>query len=400
MNMAFIDEFEFSEKLEVELISIFNYWKNNTIDHEFGGFLGRIDHNNNVIKDSPKGIVLNTRILWAFSRVNNFYGDTRFDEVCQRAFDYLYEHFRDRNYGGVYWEVDQTGKPSNRRKQIYAQAFCIYALSEYYKYSKNPKALIWALELYNLLEEKAFDKEFDGYIEAFEENWKSIQDLRLSEKDLNAPKTTNTHLHILEAYTTLFEVTKDSSVALSLQKLLTLFLGHIFNYNNHLKLFFTKDWKNLSAEISYGHDIEAAWLLYYGAKILGDRELIQKTETMLSGVSKTFVSEALDVDFGVWNSKDSETQVINKDKHWWPQAEAMVGMIYAWKITNDRSYYDSCLQIWDFVKNKVLDTENGEWFFRLNRKGEPYTSEDKVGPWKCPYHNSRALIEIISMLKA
>ncbi len=397
--MPFTDQIKFAEELKIELQNILDYWKGTTLDHEFGGFLGRIDHNNEVVKYAPKGIILNTRILWTFSRANNFYADTRYDDECQRAFDYLYEHFRDSNVGGVYWEVDHTGKPTNRRKQSYGQAFCIYALSEFFKYSKNEKALIWALELYDLLEEKAFDKEFDGYIEAFDENWNTIHDQRLSEKDLNAPKTTNTHLHILEAYTTLFEVTGNKSVEKSLKKLLTLFFDRFYDYNNHLKLFFTKDWNNVSTEISYGHDIEAAWLLYYGAKVLKDHLMIQKTETMLVRVAKRFVSEALGVDFGVHNSKDSETLEIDRDKHWWPQAEAMVGCINAWKVSNNRSYFNTCLQIWDFIKTKILDTENGEWYFRLNHKGEPYIFEDKVGPWKCPYHSSRALIEIISILK-
>ena len=388
----------FTLELEIELKKILDFWQNKTLDTEHDGFVGRIDHNNNVIEDSPKGIILNTRILWAFSRANNFYGDSRYDKECLRAFEYLYDHFDDKTSGGVYWEVDYKGIPINRRKQVYAQAFCIYALSEYYKYSKNAKALIWALELYNLLEEKAFDKEFDGYIEAFDENWKSIQDLRLSEKDLNAPKTTNTILHILEAYTTLYEITGDDQVEHALKRLITLFLDIIFNYQNHLKLFFTKEWKTMSTEISYGHDIEAAWLLCHAARILGDSTLIHKTDEMLVSVVKTFTSEAIDMDFGIWNAKDSENKVIDKDKHWWPQAEAMVGLCYAWIKTKDISYFNSSRQIWEFTKANIIDAKNGEWFFRVNANGDPYTFEDKVGPWKGPYHNSRALIEIISVL--
>ncbi len=388
----------FTLELEIELKNILDFWQNKTLDTEHGGFVGRIDHFNNVIDESPKGIILNTRILWTFSRANNFYKDSRYDKECLRAFEYLYDHFDDKTSGGVYWEVDFTGKPTNRRKQGYAQAFCIYALSEYYKYSKNSKALIWAMELYNLLEEKAYDNEFDGYIEAFNENWGAIQDLRLSEKDLNAPKTTNTILHILEAYTTLYEITGDDQVEQGLKRLITLFLGRIFNYQNHLELFFTKDWKTMSTEISYGHDIEAAWLLCHAARILGDSTLINKTDEMLVAVVKTFSSEAIDMDFGIWNARNSENQVIDKDKHWWPQAEAMVSLCYAWIKTKDISYFNSSRQIWEFTKTNIIDAKNGEWFFRVNANGDPYTFEDKVGPWKGPYHNSRALIEIISVL--
>jgi len=389
---------DFTLELEIELKKILDFWQSNTLDIENSGFVGRIDHSNNVIDEAPKGIILNTWILWTFSRANNFYKDARYDIECQRAFEYLYDHFDDKTNGGVYWEVDYAGKPTNRRKQSYAQAFCIYALSEYYKYSKNSKALIWAMQLFNLLENKAYDAEYGGYIEAFNENWQNIEDLRLSEKNLNAPKTTNTILHILEAYTTLYEITADAQLEKSLKRLITLFLGRIFNYQNHLKLFFTKDWKSMSTEISFGHDIEAAWLLCHAVHVLDDPTLVSKTDEMLIAVVKTFTSEAIDKDFGIWNAKDIENQVIDKDKHWWPQAEAMVGLCYGWIKTKDISYLNISRQIWEFTKTNIIDAKNGEWFFRVDANGKPSTSEDKVGPWKCPYHNCRALIEIISML--
>ena len=397
--MQFTHRLEFSKKLELELESILDYWKKNTLDHEFGGFLGRIDHTNQVIEKAPKGIILNTRILWSFSKANNFYGDRSFDNECTRAFDYLYENFKDERFGGVYWEVDHTGKPINKRKQIYAQAFCIYALAEYYKYSKNKKAIDWAMDLYNLLEEKAFDNKYDGYIEAFDGQWEPIQDFRLSEKDLNAPKTTNTHLHVFEAYTTLLEVTKDQDVRKSLQDLLQLFQDRIFDDTHHLKLFFTLEWEVLTSEISFGHDIEAAWLLYYGAKILNEPSLLNETSRLLIKVSNTFIAEALDTDFGVFNAIDPKLKKLDSDKHWWPQAEAMVGMVYAWKITHDDSYLNIGHQVWEFITKHIIDPKNGEWFFRVDTNGVPYVTEDKVGPWKCPYHNSRALMEIISKLK-
>lgn len=389
----------FALELELELEKILEYWQNQTLDTINGGFVGRINHFNTVIENATKGIILNTRILWAFSRANNFYGDGRFDKECKRAFAYLFEHFRDKAFGGVYWEVDHTGKPTNKRKQSYAQAFCIYALSEYYKYSKNSKALDWALQLFNLLEEKAYDPEHGGYIEAFNEDWQNIDDLRLSEKDLNAPKTTNTILHILEAYTTLYEITADSQVEKSLNQLIRLFAKSIYSHQNHLKLFFTRDWQSMSTEISYGHDIEAAWLLCHAANILEDASLIKETNARLIAVVNTFCSEAIDEDYGIWNSKNSKTLAMDKDKHWWPQAEAMVGLCFAWKKTNDDLYIDLCRQIWGFTKNYIIDAKYGEWFFRVRPNGEPYTSENKVGPWKCPYHNSRALIEIISILQ-
>ncbi len=397
MNMD--SQIEFSEKLDLELENILDYWQNNAIDEEFGGFHGRIDHNNKVVEKSPKSIILNTRILWTFSMANNFYNDSRYDSECQRAFDYILQNFRDKKHGGVYWEVNYLGKPTDKRKQVYAQAFCIYALSEYYKYSKNPKALLWANELYQLLETKAIDTGFGGYLEAFDETWGPIEDMRLSNKDLNAPKTTNTHLHILEAYTTLLEVTGDQMVERSLMVLTELFLDRFFSYDNHLNLFFTKEWKKLSPEISYGHDIEAAWLLLKATEVLSDSTLSERCEKLMKIVAKTFINEGLDKDFGVINAKDGETSRTDYDKHWWPQAEAMVGLIYVWEITNDQSYFNVCLEIWNFTEKNIIDHENGEWFFRVNAEGLPYSTENKLGPWKCPYHNGRALTEMITKLQ-
>ncbi len=393
-----LEESVFAHKLNTELDRILHFWRTHARDIVHGGFIGRMDNENKVYGEAPKGIILNTRILWTFSRACNFYKDSRYDEECQRAFDYLRENFQDYENGGVFWMLDHRGNPLDKRKQVYAQAFCIYALSEYYKYSKNPKALLWALELFEILENKALDKTDGGYWEAFGHKWNTIADMRLSEKDLNAPKTTNTHLHILEAYTTLWEVSQNQSVEKALVSLIRLFLSKVFEYCNHMKLFFSKDWKKLSSEISFGHDIEAAWLILYATRILDDKTLIKEAEVLLKNVCKTFINEALDSEFGVINAKDSNTFEIDTDRHWWPQAEAMVGLLYNWKITNDPNYFNISKQIWEFIDTHIINHKYGEWFFRVNQNGLPYLHENKIGPWKCPYHNSRALMEILQLL--
>lgn len=388
----------FETQLRQELEAMLKYWQTYAVDKEFGGFVGQVDNFNQINNKAPKSIILNTRILWTFSRAGNFYNDSRYDEECQLAFSYLQEHFKDKQSGGVFWMVDHLGRPLDKRKQIYAQAFCIYALSEYYKYSKNARALVWAMDIFEHIEAKAYDPVNDGYIEAFGPNWNAIGDMRLSHKDLNAVKTTNTHLHILEAYTTLLEISHDVKVERALTRLHQLFLNRIFGYDNHMKLFFNRDWKKISTEISFGHDIEAVWLLLLSARQLNDDQLISKTEDLAINVVKTFVNEALDLEFGVINSKNGDTLETDTDRHWWPQAEAMVGLIHIWKITNDSSYYNICQQIWKFTTTYIIDHEYGEWFFRVDDKGKPYLEENKIGPWKCPYHNGRALMEILEIL--
>ncbi|MEM8507085.1 MAG: AGE family epimerase/isomerase [Bacteroidota bacterium] len=389
---------DFKAGLEKELDNVLRYWQTYTLDHDNGGFYGRIDHNNQIDIKHSKGIILNTRILWAFSRANNFYKDDRYQAECDRAFSYLRDTFRDVRYGGVFWEVDYTGKPINLRKQIYAQAFCIYALSEYYKYGKKELALDWAMQLFVHIEEKAYDPRLGGYFEAFGEQWESITDLRLSQKDLNAPKTTNTHLHILEAYTTLYEVTGAETVKNALERLLLLFRDQLFDREGHLRLFFTEDWKEQSTEISFGHDIEAAWLVLHAARTIGDQNQIAVFEKLGVVVADTFLKKALDADFGVINTTDRASEEFDTDRHWWPQIEAMVGLSYIWKITQEERYFDFVKKIWAFTQNYILDLKHGEWFFRVDSEGVPYEEEDKVGPWKCPYHNSRGLIEILELL--
>ncbi|WP_424273018.1 AGE family epimerase/isomerase, partial [Eudoraea sp.] len=198
---AHINYDTFIKQSTKELENILNFWQLNTIDSSYGGFYGRRDHFNKLIPKAEKGIILNTRILWSFSAAGNFYGNTQYLEICKRAFSYLKDKFKDEEYGGVYWMVDYKGSPSITRKQTYAQAFTIYSLSEYYKYSLNRVALDWAMEIFYQLEKVALDVNLGGYIESFKRDWKPIEDMRLSEKDLNASKTMNTHLHILEAYT-------------------------------------------------------------------------------------------------------------------------------------------------------------------------------------------------------
>ena len=389
----------FIKQATKELANILKFWQLNTIDSSYGGFCGRRDHFNKLIPKAEKGIILNTRILWSFSAAGNFYGNTQYLEICERAFSYLKDKFKDEENGGVFWMVDYKGLPSITRKQTYAQAFTIYSLSEYYKYSRNRAALEWGMEIFYQLEKIVLDVNSGGYIESFKRDWQPIEDMRLSDKDLNASKTMNTHLHILEAYTTLFEVSGNEKVGRALEVLIHLILNRFLTEDYHFRLFFSNDWNSLSTEVSYGHDIEAAWLLVNAARKLGNKDLIRSTETNAISIADSFVMQALDKDFGVYNNIDLQSMEVDTDKHWWPQAEAVVGLLYVWNITGINKYLNIALKTWNFIDQAILDKINGEWFFRVNKDGVPYKNENKVGPWKCPYHNSRACMEIIRLLK-
>ena len=279
-------------EVKLELFNILDYWSNNTIDLKFGGFVGKVDHFNNVEENASKGIILNVRILWSFSAASSFLKTNDYKDVCERSYKYLKKFFNDENYKGLFWELNYKGEPINKRKQVYAQAFGIYALSEYYIFSKNDEAKKWAIELFELLEKYANDKLNLGYLEAFNEDWSFIKDMRLSNKDMNASKTMNTNLHVLEAYTSLLKIYDDKKLKQSLKTLVKLFLTKFLNSENHFDLFFDKDWNLLSNSISFGHDIETAWLLIEAAKLLDDKGLLKKTKAIATQITETHAKVA------------------------------------------------------------------------------------------------------------
>jgi len=387
---------KFQNEISSELNKILEYWKQYGVDEKNGGFVGRRDHQNKEIEEASKGIILNTRILWTFSAIGNFKQEAELKFYADRAFDYLKNFFWDREFQGVFWELDAHGNPVNKRKQIYAQAFAIYALSEYYLFSEKEEAKEMALTIFRLIEQNARDFKFNGYLEAFQEDWSPIEDMRLSEKDRNSAKTMNTHLHILEAYTTLFHISGSKMVREALENLIGLFVTKFYDMNNqHFRLFFDDQWKQEGNVVSYGHDIETAWVLIEAAKAIENNELLKKTEKMAVSVAKTFHREAYVEKAGVINERDLDTGEVDEDRHWWPQIEAMVGLDYAYKISGNENFEAAQRDIWDFTKQHIIDHENGEWFFRIDKNNKPYTEEDKVGMWKCPYHNSRGCILLL-----
>jgi mannobiose 2-epimerase len=388
----------YRKELTDELNNILNYWMANTVDEQHGGFYGKIDNDNKVIPASPKGSVLNARILWSFSAAYNQNPDAKYLAMADRAYQYIIKHFIDAEFGGVYWTVDHLGKPLDTKKQVYASAFTIYALSEYYKASGVAEAKNYAVDLYKLLVDKSYDKERTGYLEAFTKEWQPIADLRLSAKDANEKKSMNTHLHALEAYTTLYSIWPEEELRRQIETLINNFLDHIINSEtNHLVLFFDEDWNKRSDAVSHGHDIEATWLLLEAAEAIGHHELIEKVKQQCIKISEAS-KRGLDTDGGLWYEYEPAEDHLVKEKHWWVQAEAMVGFYNTWQINNNEEYLDLSLRNWAFVKQHLLDIKNGEWFWGIYANGDVMQTEDKAGIWKCPYHNSRACIELIKRI--
>lgn len=382
-------------EMQDELSRILDFWSTRAVDDTFGGFAGRIDGTGALVAHARKGAVLNARILWTFSAAFRQTGNPQYRLMADRAYRFLNTFFRDPINGGLYWETDYTGQPVNTRKQAYAQGFGLYAYSEYYRATGNPESLAEAQKLFGLIEEKFWETRYGGYLEALSADWQPLDDMRLSTKDANSPKSMNTHLHILEPYTNLYRVWPDERLKNRILDLIAIFQNRIIDAETgHFNLFFDLDWTVQSTMISYGHDIEGAWLLHEAALETGNRAVIDSVRQSALRLVGITLREGLAPDGTLCYER--EASHLDANRHWWPQAEAMVGLMDAWEITPDDHYLRALQTIWSFIKTKLVDRENGEWFWSVDPNGIPNRTDDKAGFWKCPYHNSRALIEIIN----
>ena len=389
---------QYQQEMKAELSSILQYWQQYAMDEINGGFWGKISNDNIADKTAAKGVVLNARILWTFSAAYSFTNNGDYLQTAVRAYDYINHYFRDKQFGGVYWSVDYKGKKLDARKQMYGLAFTLYGMCEYYSAIKSEDALPFAKELYQTIEQYSFDKMNNGYVEAFTEDWKAVQDLRLSLKDANGSKTANTHLHIIEAYANLYKVWQDEVLKKRIENLLYLFDSYfISKQNKHLILFFDDNWNEQPDVISYGHDIEAAWLLLQCAETIDNKHWIKTYRQYAQTIAKS-ASEGLDADGGLWYELDVQYNHLIKQKHWWPQAEAMIGYLNAYQITKNETYLQQSFNAWRFTQNHLLDKQNGEWFWGVDAAYNIMPNEDKAGFWKCPYHNARACLEVIKRI--
>jgi mannobiose 2-epimerase len=384
-------------KAKTELINILDYWLKNTIDKENGGFIGEINHQNVINNNSEKGAVLNARILWSFSAAYAVEKNPEYLKTAKRAFQYIKDYFFDKEFGGIFWSVNADGKPKDTKNQIYAIAFVIYGLSEFYKIFKNEDALELAQSLFYKIELYSKDYKNKGYLEAFTRDWQEIEDLRLSEKDANEKKTMNTHLHIVEAYSNLYLIWPNPKLKDSIKEILEVIALYFINkYTWHLKLFFDENWKEKEDVISYGHDIEAAWLLQWCAETIEDVDLVRSYQKYAVEFAKS-TKEGIDSDGGLWYEYEPKEQKLIAEKHWWPQAELWIGMINAWQLTQNEEFLEITEKNFEFVEKYIIDHKNGEWIWGVYADYSPIL-KDKAGFWKCPYHNSRACIELIKRL--
>lgn len=382
-----------------ELQKLLHWWAVHLPDDQNGGFYGRVDGHGKLHPTADKGVILNTRILWTFSAAAQRNDESKhWRGLADRAFAYLLRYFWDREEGGVFWMLNYQGEPVQDKKQIYAQAFAIYALAEYYRLTQDREALEKAQELFWLVEQYSRDNQVGGYFEAFSRDWSPLEDMRLSAKDANTAKTMNTHLHVMEGYANLYRVWPEETIGLALKDLTVLLQNIFVNHDTqHLRLFFDEQWNLQSDIISFGHDIEYSWLICDAMESLHLESTLQEAQKTAVAIAGRTLAEGMDDDGGLFNEANTGG-LTDHNKDWWPQVEAVVGYINAWQISGEGRFWQAAKASWTFTKEYLTDWENGEWFWALRADGQPDRENDKAGPWKCPYHNGRAFLEVMKRL--
>lgn len=383
------------EAEEVLLTNILPFWMNQMPDEVNGGFYGRITGADVVMPEAEKGAVLNTRILWTFSAAYRLFKKEEYLVAATRAKRYIIDYFYDNEFGGIYWSLDYKGRAIDTKKQIYALGFAIYGFSEYYRATGDEEALDYAIRIFESIEAHSFDFLKNGYCEAMTREWNDIADMRLSEKDENERKTMNTHLHILEPYTNLYRVWKDERLEKQLRNLIKIFTNKILNIKTgHLELFFSDDWKSKYRIVSYGHDIEASWLIHEAALVLGDEAVLSKVEPLVEYIAAA-ADEGLLPDGSMTYETFLDKAETDTERHWWVQAENVVGHINLYQYFGDEVALQKAFACWEYIKRCLVDYKNGEWHWSVRADGTVDTDADKAGFWKCPYHNGRMCMEVI-----
>mgnify|MGYP004670865525 FL=1 len=397
-----------SEEAREHLLGrIIPFWRGLRDDVK-GGWYGYMSYGLETDKEAVKGCILNSRITWFFANAylcckNGLiaagecekHGYTPEDILAEarHGYEFLKEHCLDRTNGGIYWSLHADGTPEDTTKHTYNQAFCIYALSSYYEATGDADALKTAFELFELIEEKCTDEV--GYLEAFTVDFKPESNEKLSENGVMAAKTMNTLLHVFEAYTQLYKVSKDERVGARLGWIMDTFADKIYNPERHRQeVFFDENYHSIIDLHSYGHDIETAWLIDHGVDVLGEESYRSK----LSPITKDLTAQIYKIAFdGHSLANECDKGVVNEHRIWWVQAESVIGFLNGYQ--RDRShaeYLEAALRQWEFIKEYVIDKREGsEWFWEVDKNGKPYPDRPIVEPWKCPYHNGRMCMEIM-----
>ena len=360
-----------------------------------GGFYGEVASDGTILYDAPRGVILNARIIWSFAAAYQYLPQTEYLVAAVHARDYFLDHFCDHKYGGVYWSVDAAGERLDTKKQLYAQGFAIYGLAELYKVTRDDEVLKNAINLYQVVESHFADRANGGYIEALARDFSPLEDMSLSAHDINADKTMNSHLHILEAYANLYKVWPDEGLKEAVEKLLMLVGTRIMAANGHLQLYFQRDWTVLPGAVSYGHDIETSWLAMECAFALKDLDIVTRVRPWALAMGLAG-NEGLMPDGSMRYEKLLDGKY-DDSRQWWVQAETVVGNLWLWKYHGEALSAEKALRCWDYIREHLLDEKDGEWWWAVLPDGSLDKAQPKAGIWKCPYHNTRMCLQVLQI---
>ncbi|ANF98779.1 N-acylglucosamine 2-epimerase [Paenibacillus bovis] len=360
-------------------------------DEQYGGYYGEVGYDLNISSNPPKGGIATARLLWSFAAAYRITGDSQYAQHARHAYQFLSGPLYDQEHEGIYWAVDYQGNPLDTRKHVYNQAFAIYAFSEYYRATGEEEALQLSIRLFRWLEQTGYNHQTGAYREEFDRFWQEQPNEMLSENGVIADITMNTHIHILEAYTNLYRVWPDEQVHQALDNLLLILHDRMYDPQlRRLNVFFDNQWNSLLDLTSFGHDIEASWLIDDAMQVIGNTDPVY--QQMVIDMAYRVAEVAIQPDGSLMNEQENDH--IDTSRIWWVQAEAVVGFYNAYQRTGDNQFLQLIDKLWAYIKVHIIDPRpGGEWFWSADDQGEPGQRE-VAGMWKCPYHNSRFCIEI------
>ncbi|MFO7446719.1 MAG: AGE family epimerase/isomerase [Ignavibacteriaceae bacterium] len=417
-----IDNDSIAVEMEHALIHEFNPWYPLSVDSVYGGFLSNINYKWEPDGGQNKFIVTQARHIWSTSNAAMYYNNPELTKIAEHGFYFLKEIMWDKKFGGFYDLTDRVGIPIPEGgeiiKKAYGNAFAIFGLSVYYKASGNEEALKLARETFNWIEKNCYDPEYGGYFQFIARNGEPFKDGYGGV----APKDQNSSIHILEAFTELYKVWPDQKLRERLTSLLHIIRDTITTEKGYLVLFSRRNWTPISFRnadkatrdsnyyfdhVSYGHDVETAYLMLEASEVLGIHN-----DTVTLKIAKKMVDHALQngwdqeyggiYDGGYYFDNDKKAAVVRDTKEWWAQAEAFNSFLLMSRLfPNDKTnYYEKFCKQWEYVKKYLLDKEYGGWY----HGGIDKVPDEKYSPkstiWKCNYHTSRSLINCLKILKS
>ncbi|MEY2940714.1 MAG: hypothetical protein RJA67_399 [Bacteroidota bacterium] len=387
------------------------FWIQRTVDQKLGGFITHFDEFGEDAGDDEKSLIAMTRSVFTYSQAyRHGFGGKVMKEMAAHGVRFLLDKMWDAENGGFHWMVNRAGEPTNRQKIGYGHSFAIYSLSEYTLATGDPVGLEYAEKVFDLLQKYAVDTHYGGYWEFFAEDWSLMGP--------GAPggdrKTLDVHMHLMEAFTTLYEASGKEIHRRKLQESIDILIHKIMDPKTGTGIpQFWADWsvapqikfdivwgwdrfqeggQKASAvdNTSYGHNSEFGWLLLHALKV-GKID----AAPYLDNIKKAFyhsMENGIDWEHGgVYVEGSHSGGPTDVEKEFWQQAEMLIGMLDAYLVTKDPQFLKAYEQVHRFVFDKMINRNTGEWWPLMTREGEPIWRH-MAHNWKINYHNVRSMI--------